>query len=216
MPDSPVDALLFDLGGVVIDVDFGRAFAAWSRISRLSEAEIAVRYAFDDAYKAHERGELDGPAYLRYLRERLELEGDDSAIVDGWNAILGEEIVETTTLIARVATRIPCHLFSNTNELHRTAWTERLPRLLDPFDRVFLSHRMGRRKPDVEAFEHIGHDLGLALDRILFFDDTPPNVAGARAAGLRAVQVDGPADVASTLQALGLDTDGIVTDARSG
>jgi FMN phosphatase YigB (HAD superfamily) len=52
-----------------------------------------------------------------------------------------------------------------------------------------VSHEIGARKPEPAAFRSVVADMGLAPDRVLFFDDSAENVAGARACGLRAVDV---------------------------
>ena len=48
-----VSALLFDLGGVVIDIDFNRAFAHWLPMSRLSLAELKSAFTFDVNCNCH-------------------------------------------------------------------------------------------------------------------------------------------------------------------
>jgi putative hydrolase of the HAD superfamily len=58
---------------------------------------------------------------------------------------------------------------------------------------------MGLRKPERAAFERVARAIGVAPGRILFFDDTEANVAGARAAGFQAVHVRSPEDVAAAL-----------------
>ena len=55
-------------------------------------------------------------------------------------------------------------------------------------------------KPEREAFEHISREIGVAPGKILFFDDTLENVEGARKAGLQAVHVKSPQDVANALR----------------
>ena len=88
-----------------------------------------------------------------------------------------------------------CSLFTNTNVTHHTAWSSLYARILQPFERIFLSCSMGLRKPEAEAFAAIANDIGVPLERILFFDDTEQNVAGARAVGMPAVWVRSPSDV---------------------
>jgi len=71
---------------------------------------------------------------------------------------------------------------------------------LPVFRKVFVSYELGARKPERAAFEAIARAIGVPLERILFFDDTAENVAGARAAGVAAIQVRGPQDVADALR----------------
>ena len=55
MPSSNADALLFDLGRVVIDIDFNRAFSRWAEHARCDQKLIRERFRHHDtAYKRHE------------------------------------------------------------------------------------------------------------------------------------------------------------------
>lgn len=197
-------ALLFDLGGVLIDIDFDRALQAWQAHSKLPADELRRRFTFDAAYRQHERGEIDGVAYFAHLAARLELDADTAHIAEGWNAIFVGEIAQTHDWLRAAATRLPCHAFSNTNAVHMQAWTASFPAMVGLFGKVFVSHEMGCRKPERRGFDHIVHTLGVPAPNILFFDDLAENVAAAIDAGLQAVQVRSPADVGRALRAHGL------------
>ena len=203
MPVQP-RALLFDLGGVLIDIDFRRALAAWAPYSRLDTDALHRAFAFDAHYQRLERGELDADAFFAHLKARLGLDAPPETIVAGWNAIFVREIVETRARVEAVRHAIPCHAFTNTNPTHTQKWSALYPAVVSAFDRVFMSHEIGRRKPERAAFDHVCGELGLSPGDVLFFDDLAENVQGAAAAGLQAVLVRSPADVATALDALGL------------
>lgn len=199
---TPVDALLFDVGGVLIDVDFKRALRSWAEASGVDEALLAQRFAIDAAYEAHERGELSAPGFFAWLRSRLQLSLGDAQLLAGWNAILGAPIDGVPALLQRLAAQRPVYLFSNTNAEHYAVWGSQYPELLAPVRHVFCSHQIGRRKPNVEAYRHVAAAMGFAPERIAFFDDSALNLEGARQAGLRTFHVSGPD---SLRQALGGD-----------
>ena len=202
MSKSPaaIEALLFDLGGVVIDIDFERALRSWEQHSRLSLDEIRRRFAMDGPYEQHERGEIDAAEYFEHLRGVLELEGSDEDVARGWNAIYVGEISQTLDDICAAKRKLPCFAFTNSNPTHQSTWIAAYPRAATAFDRIFVSSELGSRKPEREAFEAIAEAIGIASSATLFFDDSLENVVGARRAGLQAVHVRTPLDVTRALE----------------
>ena len=198
-----IRALLFDLGGVVIDIDFNRAFERWQPISRLSVEDMRSAFKFDLPYERHERGEITTSEYFAHLRKSLRLDEDHARIAEGWNSIFAGEITETRCMVQAARARFPCYAFTNSNAAHQVAWAAMFPAVVQSFDRVFVSSDIGFRKPERKAFEFIARALDVSLDSIMFFDDLPENVAGAATAGLQAVHVRGPADVKAALKAIG-------------
>ncbi|MCX7174053.1 MAG: HAD family phosphatase [Proteobacteria bacterium] len=196
-------ALLFDLGGVLIDFDFSRAFRAWQPLSRLSLGEISEAFQFDAEYEKHERGEITAFEYFDHLRAMLALEHDYHRIAQGWNSIFIGEIPETLAMAQAARTQLTCSAFTNTNVTHQVHWSAQFPMVASSLDRVFASHQIGYRKPERQAFEHVARELGVPLGSIMFFDDLPENVQGAESAGLQAVLVRSPGDVRSALLGIG-------------
>jgi FMN phosphatase YigB (HAD superfamily) len=201
---APTRALLFDLGGVVLHVDFERALQAWAPHSRLPIARLRELFHFDAPYQQHETGQLPAAQYFGHLRELLALDCDAAAVQAGFNAVLVEEIAETLALVDAVRPRVPCYAISNTNAVHVAEMERAFPRLLRRFDRVFTSHEIGQRKPHPQAFTHVLEAIGEPAAQVLLFDDLEPNIVAARALGLQAVQVNGPVDVRAALVERGL------------
>jgi HAD superfamily hydrolase (TIGR01509 family) len=194
-----IDALLFDFGGVLVEIDFKRVVARWAELAGMPVERLAPRFAHGPAYERHERGEIDMAAYGDALRADLGLMLDDDALVDGWQRVFLSEIEPTVALVRALKGRIPMYVFSNTNATHHAFWRERYAHALEPFDRIFVSSEIGARKPEREAFDHVAREIGAPLERILFFDDTEANVAAARALGMPAVLVRSPDDVRSAV-----------------
>lgn len=208
---APIDAtktqaLLFDLGGVVFDIDFDRVFERWAAISELGFDEIKRAFHFDDAYRRHECGVITVDDYFAHVSKLLKLQPDHARISAGWNAMFLDEIDDTLELIESARQRFPCYALTNTNAAHEEKWAALFPRVVRSFDRIFMSHEMGRRKPDRDAFIHVANAIGVPPGTIMFFDDTLENVEGAKRAGLAAIHVCGPDDVRRALVALGCDT----------
>ena len=197
-----VNALLFDLGNVVIEIDFNRALAYWATHARCEEGLIRARFCHDHAYDQHERGKIDLNEYFSALRKSLGIDISDAHLRKGWNEILIGEMPGISGLLARAAEHLPLYAFTNSNPEHQECVWARFSDLLRPFRQVFVSSRIGLRKPEPEAFQYVVGAIGVPAHRILFFDDLIENVEGAWACGLRAVRVKTNTDVRDVLSRL--------------
>lgn len=191
----PAKALLFDLGGVVVDISFERALERWSHHSGLVADTLKSRFAFDAAYEQHERGEISAEAFFASLRKTLGVTLSDGQLKDGWNAIFIGEVPQTVALLKRLEGKVPLYAFSNTNETHKRFWSERYADSLTPFEQVFVSSDMGKRKPERDAFAYVASEIEVDFEEIIFFDDTQENIAAAENLGVQAVLVRSPDDV---------------------
>lgn len=204
MPPQVPKALVFDLGGVLLDIDFDRAFRAWSTFSALSLNALKQKFHFDEQYQRHERGEIESDDYFTHITSLLSLSASIDEVATGWNSIFVGEVSETLKLVEYARRSLPCYVLTNTNATHMARWTGLFPNVTATVDRVFASHHIGRRKPEKAAFDHVCLAVGLTPQSLLFFDDSPENVSGASDAGLQSVLVRGPADVARSFAELGL------------
>jgi len=194
------DALLFDLGGVVIEIDFNRVFAHWAAAAKCDPAAIKARFTFDLPYERHERGEIDAAEYFASLRTSLGLNLSDAQFMEGWNDVYVREVPGIAALLALARKKLPVYAFTNSNASHQQVWAKRFAGVLSHFRTVFVSSELGRRKPEPEAFHLIAKAIGIKLPRIVFFDDSVENIEGARALGLQAVHVRSIADIQAKLQ----------------
>jgi putative hydrolase of the HAD superfamily len=195
---------LFDLGRVVLDIDFNKTLACWAAHAGCEPAQLVGRFARDDIYHRHERGEIKDAEFFAALRTSLGVELSDAQFLKGWNAIFAGEMPGIAPLLERAAKRLPLYAFSNTNGAHVAHFSAAFAEVLGHFREIFLSSRIGLRKPDAAAYDHVVKAIGVPAQRIVFFDDLPENIEGARARGLTAVHVTSPDDVAHALDALGI------------
>jgi FMN phosphatase YigB (HAD superfamily) len=198
------DALLFDLGRVVLDVDFNRTLRCWAAHAGCEPQDLVARFARDELYRRHEKGEVSDAAFFAGLRISLGIDLSDEQFLEGWNAIFAGEMPGVKPLLARAAERLPLYAFSNTNSPHAEYFSGKYADVLGYFCEVYLSSSIGLRKPDAQAYDHVVKAVGVSAGRIVFFDDLAENVEGARRAGLTAIHVTSPDDVANALAALGI------------
>jgi HAD superfamily hydrolase (TIGR01509 family) len=198
------DALLFDLGRVVINIDFNQTLACWAGHAGRPLAELSGRFGPDETFRRHETGEASDAEFFAALRSTLGVEISDTQFLEGWNAIFAGEMPGMNALLARAAKRLPLYAFSNTNRPHIEHFSKTFADILGHFREIFLSSTIGLRKPDAAAYDHVVKAIGVPAQRIVFFDDLAENIEGARARGLTAVHVTSPDDVARALAALGI------------
>lgn len=196
-------ALLFDLGGVLVDIDFNRALQDWAPYSALPIDHMRARFKFDRAYERHERGQIGAAEYFDHLARSLELSATHDEIERGWNRIFIAEIQTTRMLVQGRIAGMPCYIFSNTNASHHATWSRQFPEVVQAFDEIFVSHELGLRKPELAAFMRICELTRTPPADFLFFDDLAENVQAARDAGFEAIHVRSPRDVQEALQRVG-------------
>jgi hypothetical protein len=80
---SVADALLFDLGRVVLDIDFNRTLVCWAGHAGCAPAHLVGRFSIDETYRRHERGEIDDAEFFASLRASLGVELSDAQFLEG-------------------------------------------------------------------------------------------------------------------------------------
>lgn len=199
-----IDVLLFDLGGIVLDIDFRRTVARWAELAGRDAAELHKRLVVDATFHAYERGEIACGAFFQYVKKALGLDLNEDQMRDGWNAIFIGEMQGMADLLAAAAQRYPLYLLSNTNRTHEIFWAREYAGTLAHFQKLYVSSTIGLRKPDRVCYDHVVRDIGVPAGGIMFFDDVRENIDGAQAAGLVAVHAPTTADIRQALGTLGL------------
>ena len=193
------DAIIFDLGGVLLNLDFRRSIDAFIKLGfRNVEQEMSSllvsRPAGDDSsfFHLYETGLISSGEFRNELRKHAGLNISDADIDRAWTAMLLDLHEENVSILKKLKSSYRLLLLSNTNEIHIETLLgseekgEDFLRLTGLFEKVYYSHEVKMRKPDREIFDHVVKDAGLTTENSLFIDDSVHNVEAARAAGLQA------------------------------
>ena len=116
-------------------------------------------------------------------------------VVHAWNAMILDFPQERLDLLVELRKTKKVFLLSNTNEIHIQAVNRSLANTTNQkiesfFDKVYLSHEIGLRKPNVEIFEFVCKDQNITPSTALFIDDTIRHVEGAKRIGLNAIHLE--------------------------
>ena len=186
---SRIDALLFDMGGVVVSVHPNRVFEHWSRASGIDTSIFVPMWSIERYYKEYETGKCTFRELACALEEQLGISMDLEDWRTGWNALVGKAIPDVFELVDRLAEVRPAYCYTNSNPEHESIWGSRLREELQVFREVFNSSTTGLRKPDVEAFVDVADRMNCPPQSVLFLDDNRLNVEGAKECGMQAAHV---------------------------
>lgn len=198
--DAPT--LLLDLGGVVLGIDFHRVFHFWAQAAGVDASRFYGQWKLDEAYKEHEVGSRDFHAYTQHLGTTLNVSMSQAQWRDGWNALWTEPHRQVAALFPALKERYHLCAFSNTNAIHAESFLQRYPDVMGHFDQLYLSHEVGFRKPEADAFKQVCGLMQTDPHQVTFLDDSKENVEGARAAGLTAFLTRGEEEVLKVLRTL--------------
>ncbi|MCX6129696.1 MAG: HAD family phosphatase [Proteobacteria bacterium] len=192
-----IDAIIFDLGGVLLNIDYRATELAMQQLLGLKAHDTYQSHKQSRLFDELETGRLGIDEFYHKLREVSGRELKPSAIDQAWNAMLGELPLQRMQWIKKLGKQKRLFLLSNTNLIHKKAFDEIAHRTLQGssfdqyFERAYYSHELGLRKPDLAVFQHVLEHNQLQPDRTLFIDDVLVNVEGARRAGLHAYHLRG-------------------------
>jgi len=190
-----IDNIIFDLGGVLFDIDYHLSANAFEELGIPDFKKLYSQAHQNDWFDNFEIGKINQQELLAYLHENIPGNHQDADLIRCWNAmLLGMEPIKFETL-KKIRPHFKLFLLSNANELHLPQ-VERMIEEKNPgqtlqahFDQLYFSHLIGLRKPHPESFLKIINDHQLDMERTLFLDDSIQHVEGAKAIGLNAALI---------------------------
>ena len=187
--------IIFDLGGVLLNLDFNRTYDALRNLG-IDKPEEIIRLGHGSVIlRAHESGKITDEEFVQSLKKLSPVPVNDSDIINAWNMLLLDFPKDRIEWLRGLKKKYRLFLFSNTNGIHvahfRKMYSDAYGNAVfdDHFEKAYYSHIAGLIKPDLEAFHLVVRENNLAPEETLFIDDTLANVEAARQAGLKALQV---------------------------
>lgn len=181
---------IFDLGNVIVDIDFKRVLGVWSNLSGTPLAVLAERFSMGEVFQRHERGEVSDEEFAARLCDEMGIALSFEQFAAGWQAVfvaLRPEVIAIMQRLRNEGHRVV--VLSNTNRLHCNYWPQHYPEVAAAADHLYLSQDLGLRKPEPAIYQRVLEAENTPAEQAVFFDDHPDNIAAARALGMTAVWV---------------------------
>ena len=189
--DKNIKNIVFDLGGVLIDLDFKSAINGLQKAGFANVKEQLQAFDREGIFQKFEVGEISADEFRAAIRENAIVTLTDTEINNLWNLMLLEIPREKLELILDLRSKYMVYLLSNTNSIHwdyvcKNAFNYRGFRMDDYFEETFLSYEMHLAKPDKAIFEKMLNDANLLPEETLFIDDLEANCKAAEEVGIHA------------------------------
>jgi glucose-1-phosphatase len=179
-------AVVFDLGKVLLDFDYGIVVQRLAAAGPGDPARVRSLLLESSLLHRYESGQIDSAQFYRQMQSALDLSLDYKAFRDAFGDIFSpipEMIAAQTNLRAH---GVPTWVLSNTNEIAVTHIRERYP-FFHEFDGWVLSHEVGALKPDAHIYQALEAQAERTGSEVFYLDDVPANVAAARTRGWHAI-----------------------------
>ena len=181
---------IFDLGNVIVDIDFNRVLGTWSDLTRIPLATLKQDFVMGDAFHQHERGEISDEEFAAAMCHEMNMPLSYEQFAHGWQAVFVALRPEVTDIMQK--TSRPGAPRGRTLEHQPITYhflASEYPQVRAAADHVYLSQEMGMRKPETRIYQSVLQAEGFSPQDAVFFDDNADNIAGANQLGITSILV---------------------------
>src|ERR1041384_6664666 len=199
--------VVFDLGKVLVDFDYGIAARRLAARCAMEVDEIRKSVEQSSLLVRYETGQISTAEFFAEARAAIQFPGNQTE----FSALFSDIFTPIEEMIALhaelVAAQIPTFIFSNTNELAVQHIRKRFP-FFSRFNGYVLSYEQGAMKPQPEIYRAVEARTIRSGPQILYIDDRPENVQAGAARGWQVIWHETPKKTNTLLRQLGLWPDG--------
>ena len=182
-------AIIFDLGAVILNINYQNTIDEFTKLGVNNAATFYSKKVQTNLFNQIETGMISSNEFLKVLQKETK-NANINQVEKAWNAMLLDLPEERIQLIEKLKkNNYSIYLLSNTNAIHIDAIKKQLGKrkwlaFCKLFDKMYLSHELGLRKPDVKIFEYILNEQKLKAEEVFFIDDSPQHIASAKKIGI--------------------------------
>ncbi len=207
--EEKIEAIIFDLGGVFIHVDYLATIQAFEKIGFTDAALLYSQGEQAELFQQYEVGRISTAHFINKLLALSNKVISPNQVVQAWNAMIGEFELNSIAVLKQLQENVRIFLLSNTNELHlnlvHSKWNNVDSKPIDfYFEKIHFSHEFGMRKPHPETFLSVCNQHNLIPENTLFIDDSIQHIEGAQKAGLRTLHLTSIYDLPTVISSIQL------------
>jgi glucose-1-phosphatase len=208
LPDILFENIIFDLGGVIMNLDLNKTTEAFHRLGLHEMSLTTDTVSVHKIYKDYEKGAISSDEFRNAIKASYASLISDEEFDEAWSAMLVDIPEDRIDFLANLGSRYRTFLLSNTNEIHLNHLNEYLSENfgIEDFSALFeadyYSHQLKMRKPDMEIFHAVCEQSDIEPSQTVFIDDVEANVRAACAAGMIGIHLVAPTTIEEILDSL--------------
>ena len=191
-----INALLFDLGNVLLPIDLSFTYQAFSQLSTsFSSEEIQSKINNEGLWLGYEAGLLTDEEFRDLLRDKLDLDCSNDEFDQAFSALLLDFPPNVYSFLQELTSNFELYLLSNTSVIHSRIFLNNQlgpkgENLFGLFKKAHFSYEMGLVKPNPLIYQQVLKENNLKAEEIVFFDDNAANIKSAITLGIDSILID--------------------------
>jgi putative hydrolase of the HAD superfamily len=191
-----INALLFDLGNVLLPIDLSLTYQAFSQLSTsFSSEEIQSKINNEGLWLGYEAGLLTDEEFRDLLRDKLDLDCSNDEFDQAFSALLLDFPPNVYSFLQELTSNFELYLLSNTSVIHSRIFLNNQlgpkgENLFGLFKKAHFSYEMGLVKPNPLIYQQVLKENNLKAEEIVFFDDNAANIKSAITLGIDSILID--------------------------
>lgn len=183
-----IKAVIFDMGGVLVDLDMGRCMDSFRKIGFPEFCDFLDMCHQKGLLSDFEEGKLDEEEFISkcFAICRNKISGEQ--VKDALNSLCVGIPREKADFVRELSGKYPLYALSNNNPFCAAEFVREGAEVglvfKDCFRECFFSYRMKMLKPSREIYLEVLRRIGLPPEELLFIDDSEDNVKAAAELGI--------------------------------
>jgi putative hydrolase of the HAD superfamily len=183
--------IIFDFGGVIYAIAHEKTKDAFARLGIKDFEELYGHAVQTKLFEDFETGKISPTTFRETIKKHLPINVSDKEIDSAWNALLIGFSTQRLKLLEKAGKNYRIFLLSNTNQIHYQQYMgelrakNRYQEFEGFFEKLYFSHQIGMRKPDIKIFDFVLSDTQIVAEETVFIDDYDLNISAANSVGLQ-------------------------------